>query len=255
MKGLKNLLTNRNAVTILAVLAGVIVLWIIYNMTLTKAISPVKVPIAKEDIPSGTLITSEMIEYAEVSSDFLRNASVITTSGRLVNYYVNRGTSVPKGAMFYNNQIVDKDNYIKRDIETTKEGYKLYWLQVDNNTTYANSIYPGDKIDLWLYVKSAQTENLIVYEEFIKSIEVLAVKDSAGNDVFDVSTNTRAPKWLEFAVTEELSDLLYKIEKLQGLKLYPVPKNKNYTNEGAEVEVANALLLDLIESMTINFES
>ena len=113
MKGIKNLLTNRNAVTILAVLAGVIVLWVVYNMTLTKAISPVKVPIAKQDITAGTLITADMLEYTEVSSDFLRSASVITTSGRLINYYVNRGTSIPKGdaskrlmsVMTYFNQI------------------------------------------------------------------------------------------------------------------------------------------------------
>lgn len=255
MKNLKTFLTNRNAVVILSVLAGVVVLWIVYNMTLTKAISPVRVPVAKQEITAGTVITSDLFEYVEVSNDFLKNAGVIVSSAKLLNRYVNRGTSIPAGGMFYNNQIVDKENFVKRDIETFKEGYTIYWLAVDNTTTYANSIYPGDKIDLWLNAKNSETANLIVYEEFITSIDVIAVKDASGNDVFDVNNNGRTPKWIEFAVTEEMAELLNKIEKLPGLKLYPVPKNKAYTTENAEVAIANPLLVKLVDSLTINYNS
>ena len=100
------------------------------------------------------------------------------------------------------------------------EGYTIYQLKVDNNTTYANSIYPGDKIDLWLKT----TENgILVFGEFISNIEVLAVRDNAGQNVFDV-TSGRTPAWLLFAVKTDLYRYLKLAESISGMTIIPVPK-------------------------------
>lgn len=242
---IKNIFLNRNTVTILGVIAGVIVLWFAYTITLNKAIDPKRVPVASKDITAGTIITKDDIEYVEINADVLKKARVITSSAALIGKYVNNGTSIAKGAMFYQDQVVPKSDLVERELETIPKGYTMYWLKVDNTSTYANSIYPGDKIDLWL---KANVEGSLVYEEFITSIEVLSVKDSSSQNVFDVS-GSRTPNWLAFAVPVEIWTYLKNIETLSGLQLFPVPKNKMYTVENAPTEISNLQLKYYIDSL------
>ena len=241
---IRQLLLNRNTVTILGVLAGVIALWFVYSITLDKAIKPQKVPIATKDIPAGTLITKDDIEYIDINKDALKKAKVITNSSQIINYYVNNNTAISKGAMFYSSQVVTKDKLIDRDLELIPENYKIYWLSVDNTTTYANSIYPGDKIDLWLLTK---VEDKYVYEQFITNIEVLSVKDTKGQNVFDVNSG-RTPAVLAFAVPNDMFVYLSKIEYLSGMSLYPVPINKKNADKDAKTEITNQELIALIDS-------
>ena len=204
---IKNLFLNKNTVTILGVLAGVIALWFAYSVTLDKAVKPQRVPVASKDLTAGTIITKDDIEYVDVNSDALKKASVITNSSQLIGYYVTNNTSVVRGSMFYKSQVVSKDKLINAIFDEIPEGYTIYQLKVDNTTTYANSIYPGDKIDLWLKTKN---DGKYIYEEFITNIEVLSVKDSKGQNVFDVTTG-RTPAVLVFAVPDELFAYLSKI--------------------------------------------
>ena len=247
MEKIKKLLLNRNTVTILGVLAGVIALWFAYSITLDKAVKPTKVPVALKDIPAGSIITKDDIEYVDINRDVLKKASIITSSSQLINYYINNNTSVTKGSMFYTSQVVKKDELIDRDLEIIPENYKIYWLSVDNTTTYANSIYPGDKIDLWLLTK---VENNYVYEPFITNIEVLSVKDSKGQNVFDVNSG-RTPAVLAFAVPNDIFVYLSKVGFLSGMSLYPVPINKNNADKDATTEISNKELQTLIDSKSI----
>ena len=247
MEKIKKLLLNRNTVTILGVLAGVIALWFAYSITLDKAVKPTRVPVAVKDIPAGSIITKDDIEYVDINRDVLKKASIITSSSQLINYYVNNKTSVTKGSMFYTSQVVKKDELIDRDLEIIPENYKIYWLSVDNTTTYANSIYPGDKIDLWLLTK---VENNYVYEPFITNIEVLSVKDSKGQNVFDVNSG-RTPAVLAFAVPNDIFVYLSKVGFLSGMSLYPVPINKNNADKDATTEISNKELQTLIDSKSI----
>lgn len=244
LKNIKNILLNRNTITILAVLTGVIVLWFFYNMTVTNAINPQRVPVATRTITATEMITAEDYEMVEISSDFLQNANIITNSNQLVGYYVKNETSIAEGAMFYREQVVEKDELKEREQEDIPDGYTLVYMDVDNNTTYANSIYPGDKIDLWLEV---EVDNMYMYDEFINSIEVIAVKDSAGNNVFD-SEVRKEPAHLVFAVKTEMFYYISLIKTISDMDLYPVPRNELYTTEGAEVSYSNPQLLQIIDS-------
>ena len=84
LKNIKNALLNRNTVTILAVLAGVVVLWFFYNMTVNNAINPQRVPVATRNITAKEMITSEDFEYVEINSGFLESANIITNASQLV---------------------------------------------------------------------------------------------------------------------------------------------------------------------------
>lgn len=253
---LKKFLTNKNTVTILGVIAGVIVLWVFYNMRVNEAISPTKVPIANREILATEEITKDDISYVEVNNELLKKAKVITNANQLIGYYVNVGTSVPEGGMFYTSQIVEKKELPNSITDQIPDGYTLYQLKVTNDTTFANSIYPGDRIDLFL---KTTVDGKIVYGCFIESIEVLAVRDSSGQNVFDSSTN-RTPAWLLFAVpsdtnkypeTGELYHLLKSIEFVSGMQLFPVPRNKMYTADAGETQIKSDYLRDLVESYTL----
>lgn len=250
INNLRKFLLNRNTVTILAVLAGVIVLWFFYNMTVSNAVNPQRVPVATRDITATEEITSEDFEFVEVNSEFLKNASVITSTSQLVGRYVKNETSIKEGAMFYTSQVVDREDLKEREQEDLPNGYTLYWLKVDNTSTYANSIYPGDKIDLWL---RASLDGQIVYDEFITSIDVVSVKDSNGQNVFD-GNEVRTPAWLSFAVPTEMFEYLSWIGYLNW-DLYPVPRNKLYTIEGAETAYSNLALNQLIDSMVLDINN
>ncbi|MFR5856367.1 MAG: hypothetical protein ACLUFU_00980 [Bacilli bacterium] len=247
INSIRKIFLNRNTVTILAVIAGVIVLWFFYNMTLSNAINPVRVPVATREILATELITADDIEYVEVNKSFLNNANnILTNSAQIINYYVNNGTSISKGAMFYKDQVTTREEISKTDFDNIPDGYTIYWLNVDNKSTYANSIYPGDKIDLWITGSDPQTKT-IIYDEFINSIDVLEVKDSDGLNVFDDAEN-RTPAWLSFAVTDEMNTYLRVLDR-SNFEIIPVPRNKMYTVEGKEVSYSNDNLTKLVESL------
>ncbi|HIU11290.1 MAG TPA: hypothetical protein IAB65_01180 [Candidatus Onthocola stercorigallinarum] len=248
INGIRKILLNRNTVTIIAVIAGVIVLWFFYNMTLNNAINPVRVPVATREILAGELISSDDIDYVEVNRSFLNNASIITNSSQLVGYYVNFETSIPEGGMFYSNQVVTHEEISETASDNLPDGYTLYWLNLEDglDDTYANSIYPGDKIDLWISGRDPET-GLIIYDEFINSIDVLQVIDSDNKNVFDDAAN-RTPDKLGFAVTDEMNKYLIILVE-NGFELYPVPRNKTYTVDGKDVSYSNDTLVDLVESL------
>lgn len=244
---LRRFFTNKNTVTILGVLAGVIVLWVFYNYRVNQAINPQRVPVATRNILAREEITKDDITYVEVNSELLKKAKVITNQNLLVGYYVNIGTSIPEGAMFYTSQVVEKKELPDAITDEIPEGYTLYQLKVDNTKTFANSIYPGNRIDL--YLKATQ-DGKIIFGCFIKSIEVLAVRDSSGQDVFDSASN-RTPAWLLFAVPNDMHQLLKSIDYISGMELLPIPRNRTYTAEAGETEYDSDYLIDLVQNHII----
>ena len=153
--------------------------------------------------------------------------------------------------MFYTAQVVEKKELPNAIFDEIPEGYTIYQLKVDNNTTYANSIYPGDKIDLWLKT----TENgILVFGEFISNIEVLAVRDNAGQNVFDV-TSGRTPAWLLFAVKTDLYRYLKLAESISGMTIIPVPKNNLANPDVGSTEYTSQELIDILDRQTLRMEA
>lgn len=89
-----------------------------------------------------------------------------------------------------------------------------------------------------------------MYEPFITNIEVLSVKDSKGQNVFDVNSG-RTPAVLAFAVPNDIFVYLSKVGFLSGMSLYPVPINKNNADKDATTEISNKELQTLIDSKSI----
>ena len=240
----KKFFTNRTTVTIIGVVAGIAVLAGFYFYRVNNAINPTEVPVATRTISATEEITSDDIEMVDIGSSFLSDADVLTSVNDIVGKYVDTGTSIPEGGMFYNSQVVEKEELPNSIFDQIPDGYTIYQLRVNIESTYSNSIFPGDKIDLWLEV---EVDNMYMYDEFINSIEVIAVKDSAGNNVFD-SEVRKEPAHLVFAVKTEMFYYISLIKTIPDMDLYPVPRNELYTTEGAEVSYSNPQLLQIIDS-------
>jgi len=226
---IKRFIGNKNTVTILGVVAGVLVLWGFYSYRVSEATTPIKVPYAKEMIEAAEQITDENIGYTEINSKFLRSADIITNKNELINKYVTTGTSIPAGGLFYKSQVVEKSALPNTIYDDIPDGYTVYGLAVNNHTTYGNSIYPGDNIDL--YIKATDENNKIMFGLFIEKITVLGVRDSSGKDVFG-SSNTGNPAELLFSVQNDMYELLMNAGYISGITIVPVPRNRNYSVGG-----------------------
>lgn len=239
----KKFFTNKTTVTILGVVVGVAVLFGFYTYRVNNAVNPTRVPVATRTIAATEEITSADIKMEEIGSSFLTD-DIITSTNELVGKYINTGTSIPEGGMFYTSQIVEKEELPNSIFDEIPDGYTIYQLRVNNESTYANSIFPGDRIDLYM---TTTQDDLIYFGEFIRSIEVLAVRDANGENVFDV-TSGRTPAWLLFAVPTDMYRYLKVAEYIANVTITPVPRNRTYNTESGSTEITNEELLQMIQS-------
>lgn len=252
VKTFQRFFTNKTTVTIVGVVAGLAVLVGFYLYRVNNQVNPVVVPVAKKELLATNEITKDDIEYVKVSNKFLKSADVYkkTDINNLIGKFVTTGTSIPKGGMFYTTQVVEKKELPNAIFDEIPEGYTIYQLKVDNTSTYANSIFPGDIIDLWMKT----TENsLLVFGEFISNVEVLAVRDSAGENVFDV-TSGRTPAWLLFAVPTEMYRYLKMTEFISGVSVIPVPKNNLVNPDTGSTQYSSQELLNIIMNQAERME-
>ena len=233
MKKLKQILSNKNTVTFIAALLIVLVLYFFYNWRLNQATSPIKVPYANQTINPRTKITSDMISYVDIPSASIKG-NVITNANDIINKYTNVNASIPAGSLIYQSQIVRQEELPDSFLIDIEEGYVPYNFDVDIKSTYGNSIYPGNYVDV--YFKGIQDGKLMV-GRLLENVKVLAVKDSSGRHVFETNDSDRTPSQIIFAVTPEIHLLLRKAEYINGVEIILVPNNTSLKLEDSEEEV------------------
>lgn len=248
---LKKFLRNKNTVTILGIIVGVLVLYFSYNYRVKQAIEPVSVPIAKVSIGATKEITADMIDYVKLSSNLLnKNPNIIRSADQIIGKRVTTGTTIPINGLFYADQVVSADELPDAAFANIPDGYTIYSLPVSLEKTYGNTIYPGNYIDL--YLKAINDEQKLIYGKLIESIKVLDVKDSSGNHVFKGNQSTSNPAVLLFAVKDDMYLLLKKAELLtsNSIDIYPVPRNASYSANPGETEISSHSLESFILDKT-----
>ena len=248
---LRRFLTNKNTVTIIGVILGVVVLYFGYNWRVNQAITQVTIPYAKQEITSRTKITSEMVGSIQVPKSLLNSApNIIQANGEVINKYVAFGSIIPANSLFYKELLLTEDKMPESAFADIPDGFTVYSLAVDLHTTYGNSIYPGNFIDL--YVK-AMEDDRVIFGKLIESIQVLAVKDSQGQHVFETATEARTPSELLFAVPNSMYSLLMKAGYVTtgSIEILPVPRNSSYTANPGDTEVTSDYIKEFILNQSV----
>ena len=244
---LKRFLSNKNTVTILAVVAMVLVLYFGYNYRIKQDTKPVSVPYAKVDIQPRTEITEDMIGYMQIPRRMIQTNTVLSIND-VLGKYANYNTVIPAGSLFYKSTLVTWAQMPDSAWADIPDGYTVVSLNVNTETTYGNSIFPGNYIDL--YYETFDETGKLLLGKLIESIEVLAVKDSSGKHVFENSSANLVPASLIFAVPEDMHLLLRKASYLSG-SLIPVPRNANYSENPSATIVSSEYIEDYILSQTV----
>lgn len=247
---IRRFIGNRNTVTILGFLACVAVLVIGYNYRVKEAISPIIVPYAKQDIPSRTLISSDMIGRIRISSEYVNNAdNLVKQATEVVGKYVSFKTNISKGSLFYKESLKEADEMPDAAFANIESNHTIYSLSVNADTTFYNQIRAGDYIDLYMSAVDKDNNNLVIYAKLIESIRVLAVKDSKGNNIIKNSLAYGKPSELLFSVSDEMFLLLKEAEYVGGdIKITPVVRNEKYTANAGDTIVSSEQLKQFIES-------
>ena len=131
------------------------------------------------------------------------------------------------------------------------DNYTVYQLAVDFDSTYGNSIYPSNYIDLYVKMKEKTTEK-IIFGRLIKGIKVMAIYDGEGQDVFESTSEARRPKYMWFAVPNDLYELLKKAV-YAGADIMPIPRNASYSSEERTPEIDSTYIQNYILAKSVNF--
>jgi Flp pilus assembly protein CpaB len=256
----KKFLQNKNTVTVVGVVAAIVVLYFAYTMRINSAINPVVVPYATQQIPSGTQITEAMVSTREVPPAMLQG-EVIQNIGEIVDKYSAADTVIPEGSLFYKRAVVEREQLPANIILDYPKGYVLYNLSVSTESTYGNSVYPGNYIDIYLKAVNKLTDgqsltadaNKIMLGKLISNIHVLAVKDASGQPVFQNIDENRTPAMVVFAVPEEYYILLKKAEFMRtyDTSLILVPTNESIKDEPGDLEISSEQLKEWINTNTV----
>ena len=242
---------NKNTVTILGVIAVILILFFGYRYQIKKQVNPVKnIPIAAETIQPRTLITKDMIEYVDVAPIVLPS-NVYRISGQVIGRYTNYNTIIPKGSMFYKESVVTESELPDSAFVEVAEGEVPYNFSVNMETTYGNSIYPGNYIDI--YMKAVNENGQLMVGKLVENVKVLAVKDSQGRNVFENTTESRTPSYIIFGVEDEINILLRKASYMNSFSavLFPVPHGVTIAGEEGETMVSSQTLKNFINANTV----
>ncbi len=247
MRSLKKFFTNKNTVTILGVIAIVAILYFGYTYQINKQVKPTRVPVANTTIQPRTKITTEMIKYIEVPGNTL-SSNVMLDSKKITELYSNYNTVIPEGSMFYTDVLTTKEQMPDSAFVDVEEGDIPYQFAVNMETTYGNSIFPGNQIDL--YMKATNDKGEIMVGKFLENVKVLAVKDSKGQHVFENSAENRTPAYIIFGVKYDVNILLLKAKYLSEVEVFPVPHGAWVGTEG-QIQVSSEELKNYINEKTV----
>ena len=256
--GIKKFFTNKNTVTVVGVLLAIVILYVGYNMRINQAITPVTVPYAVERINPRTQITEDMVSTMEIPQSMVSD-NIITNSADVIDMYSNGDSVIPEGSLFYRSSVVSRDQLPDSIILDYPKGYVLYNLDVDMASTYSNSIYPDNYIDIYLKVQNAEgaegtaiAADRIMVGKLLSNVKVIAVYDSAGNNVFANLEEKGTPAQIIFAVPEEYHILLRKASFLRAYEaeIIPVPTAESLEDEPGDVTLSSEDLRNFINNVT-----
>ena len=132
-------------------------------------------------------------------------------------------------------------------------GEEAYYFNTNNIKTLGNSVLPNSYIDI--YMKALDENDTLMVGKLLENIQVLAVHDSNGHNVFSDSANIGSTSYLGFALSHDYYILLQKAERLSslGIELILAPQGvtPQVTDDENTVFVGSETLRDYIDANTV----
>ncbi len=252
MNSIVRFLKNKNTVTVIGVIAGIAILYIGYTITLNKTVKPTSVPVAARTIQPRTKITADMIKYVDVPESYI-SENALTDENQILNYFSNYNTMIPEGSMFYNESVTTEQampNYIQTLLKEGEYGVAYTINPAENTISWG--IMPGDKIDLYMRVTS--DEGSVMLGKFLENVEILAVTDDEGNNVYETSDGSRTPSKLVFGVQEDIFLLLLRSNSLD-IEIFPIQHGAWVDDSEATTKLTTQELIDYIKARTVQLST
>lgn len=246
----KKFFKNKNTVTLIALVVALGGLYWVYNWRIRVETQPVSVPYAVRAIGPRTYIADEAVGTKKVPGGVV-TGEVYTNKTEIVGKYVNKDAVVPVNGLFYKTAVVEWEEISETIYSNIPDGHTIFYLPVNQNKTYGNSIFPGNYIDLYYKSSDSKDSSKIMVGKFVESIRVLAVTDGQGNNVFETIDNLKSPGYLIFSVDEELHLLLRKAV-FSGGDIFPVPRNAAYSDNPKPTAVVNSTIENYILDLSYN---
>lgn len=246
---IKRFLQNKNTVTLIGIVVVIGILYFMYNTTVNKVVQPISVPVATQKIMPGTEITSDMIKMVKIPKSGV-SSNVIRSQNAVKGMYVNYTTTIPAGSMFYNEVLVRKEDLPDSTFTQVREGDVVFETSVDTKSTFGNAILPGNKVDI--YIKANDDSGMVMIAKTFENIEVLAVKDSNGENVFGGETG-RQPSQIIFGLSPETNILLQKAKYMsrQGVETIIVPQGGVKPEVSKDPKITSEYIKAFINSKTV----
>ena len=245
---LSKILKNKNTVTILGVVICLVILYVGYSIRINQKTALVEVYYANQTIQPKTKITADMVSKTQVPAAFIKG-NYYKNYDDIVGKYSNYNTMIANGSIFYIDLLIEEDSLPDAALQKIEDGDKLVSYRVDTESTYGNSLMPGNLVDV--YVKILNTDGKIVYGKLMEQVEILAVKDVDGKNVFDSTDEVLIPAYLYFGLPESkyllFSALNYIKEafKEYSIEIVFVPNTMSYEDKTA-VQVSSTYLYNYI---------
>ena len=247
---MKKFVSNKNTVTILGVILCVVILYLAYNMRIQQRVSLTQVPYANQTIQPRTEITNDMVSIMNVPASFLVG-SYLKSRDEIVGKYSQYNTMIAQGSLFYTDLLTDKANLPSSSFLEVKEGYTVISYGVNMDSTYANSMMPDDKINI--YFKARSDSNTIMFGKFISGVKILDVKDAEGRHVFENTEEARIPAYMLFALPEDMHLLFRKaiyLEDSYDVEMILVPSTQSLSEEKDAIYVSSQDIQNFINEKT-----
>ncbi len=237
----KKFLGNKNVVTLLGMIVIVVVLYMFYLWRVRSAVNFKDVIIAEKNIDRMTEIDRSMYKKEGIPDKALIG-NVIYNESQLAGKFSGVNSYIPIGSFFYYSSANNAGNIVdKYDLPTAflfefdlDKDIVAYNYKVNTQVTYANSVLPGNYIDVYLRIAKSNASGDIKYTfgKLVENVKVLSVKDGSGRNVFTNTNETRTPSMIIFGVEREINKYLRTAETLIGdVEIIIVPTNVNFTDE------------------------
>ena len=245
---LNKILKSKNTVTILGVVICFVILYVGYSIRINQKTASVEVYYANQTIQPKTLITADMVSKTQVPASFIKG-DYYKNYEDIVGKYSNYNTMIANGSIFYTDLLIEESSLPDSALLKVEDGDKLVSYRVDTETTYGNSLMPGNLVDI--YVKLLNNEGKVVYGKLMEQVEILAVKDDEGRNVFESTEEVLVPAFLYFGLPENkyllFSALGYIKEEFSdpSIEIVFVPNTMKYEDKTA-VQVTSTYLYNYI---------